>query len=397
LEVIECLLPNQNVSKEINDFFADIGKFFNQFHVAKTAGAISLVTNYEAIYLESFHKFTPLFKFTLTDIKGLVVVDKDSRSQRLKDLRDRKVIFHQNTDWFLINPVILFFIKKCRIITPQINKDSFTNIEPIELNYVLDKKSKAAVTTSFNMNLLPVKERKKLKILGEFPILPEYNMVVSPEFKVQSISKIKDEIDRWIVRHSDRLTNIGLKFSPIETEYRSLLLEAIEGIGYPLKVFIEDFKDLMISSIAVNQQKDMVEIEEKYKRLKIFNEKLVKMYQDVRDSRDRLSRDIDSASNSTILFLKDGTVLGCSRPFCTYLKYSRQDIIGKKVTRFIGANINTSFQNLIVQIDIGLVRSFFVKLKCSDGTEKDVKMEFSIIELKDSKIILGVISKNNKK
>ncbi|HCK99448.1 MAG TPA: hypothetical protein DHW42_05000, partial [Candidatus Marinimicrobia bacterium] len=294
------------------------------------------------------------------------------------------------------NPLILFFIKKCRIVTPQINKGSIINIEPIELNHVLEKKSKAAVTTSFNMNLLSVKERKKLKILGEFPILPEYIMVASPEFKVKNISKIKNEVDRWIVRNSDRLINIGLTFSPIENEYRSLLLEAIEGLGYTPKVFIEDFKDLMISSITVNHKKDMVEIEEKYKRLKIFNEKLVKMYQDVRDSRDRLSRDIDSASNNTILFLKDGTVLGCSRSFCNYLKYSRQDIVGNEITKFIETDINTPFRNLIMQIDLGLIRSFFVKLKCSDGTDENVKMEFSIIELKDSKVILGVISKNHK-
>ncbi|HCK98569.1 MAG TPA: hypothetical protein DHW42_00485, partial [Candidatus Marinimicrobia bacterium] len=126
MELINRLLPNQNVSKEVSNFFEDIGKFFKQFQgvdvnyeklnyepqateqIGKTAGAISLVTNYEAIYLESFYEFTPLFKFTLTDIKGLVVVDKDSRSKRLNDLRGRKVIFHQNTDWFIINPLILF-------------------------------------------------------------------------------------------------------------------------------------------------------------------------------------------------------------------------------------------------------------------------------------------------
>ncbi|MBL7066805.1 MAG: hypothetical protein ISS29_02960 [Candidatus Marinimicrobia bacterium] len=58
--------------------------------------------------------------------------------------------------------------------------------------------------------------------------------------------------------------------------------------------------------------------------------------------------------------------------------------------------INTPFKALIQQIDVGLVRSFFVKLKFSDDTEEEAKMEFSIIELLDLKIILGVISKNNK-
>ncbi|MBU4444157.1 PAS domain-containing protein, partial [bacterium] len=286
--------------------------------------------------------------------------------------------------------------RKCQIVDTPANKYFSIKMEPMELLYVINKKAKAAVTTSFDLNLLPNKERKNLKIIGGFPLLPEYVVIAGPGFKEQNIAKIKTDIDRWESKHTDQLNNLGLKITSIEIEYSSLLLEAIEGLGYTLKKFIEEYNDLLLSSIAVNQQKDLEEMEEKYKRLKNFNDKLVKMYQEVRDSRDRLTRDIDSSNDNTILFLKDGTILGCSRPFCTKLKYSRQDMIGKEITRFIKTGINTSFKALIQQIDVGLVRSFFVKLKFSDDTEEEAKMEFSIIELLDSKVILGVILKNNK-
>ncbi len=414
MEMIKWLLPNQKISKETINIFEDLGKFFKKSQgvsvkyehlnnqspaveqIAKAADAISLVSNYEAIYLESFYEFTPLFKLNLTDISGLVVVDKNSRFARLMDLKGQKIVFPQNTDWQLINPVILFFIRKCQIVDIQANKDFPIMMEPMELLYVINKKAKAAVTTSFDLNLLPNKERKNLKIIGEYPVLPEYVVVAGPEFKEQDISKIKTGIDRWESKHADQLDKLGLRITSIEIEHSSLLLEAIEGLGYTLKKFIEEYNDLLISSIAVNQQKDLEEMEEKYQRLKNFNEKLVKMYQEVRDSRDRLTRYIDSSTDNIILFLKDGTILGCSRPFCTKLKYSRQDMIGQEVTRFIKAGIKTPFKALIQQIDIGLVRSFFVKLKLSDNTEEEAKMEFSIIELLDSKIILGIISKNNK-
>lgn len=414
MEMIKWLLPNQKISKETINIFEDLGEFFKKSQgvsvkyehlnnqspaveqIAKAADAISLVSNYEAIYLESFYEFTPLFKLNLTDISGLVVVDKNSRFTRLMDLKGQKIVFPQNTDWQLINPVILFFIRKCRIVDIQANKDFPIKMEPMELFYVINKKAKAAVTTSFDLNLLPNKERKNLKIIGEYPVLPEYVVVAGPEFKEQDISKIKTGIDRWESKHADQLDKLGLRITSIEIEHSSLLLEAIEGLGYTLKKFIEEYNDLLISSIAVNQQKDLEEMEEKYQRLKNFNEKLVKMYQEVRDSRDRLTRYIDSSTDNIILFLKDGTILGCSRPFCTKLKYSRQDMIGQEVTRFIKAGIKTPFKALIQQIDIGLVRSFFVKLKLSDNTEEEAKMEFSIIELLDSKIILGIISKNNK-
>ncbi|MCK4641303.1 MAG: PAS domain-containing protein [Candidatus Marinimicrobia bacterium] len=412
--MIKWLLPNHKISKETINFFDDLCKFFKKSQgisvkyehlnnqspaveqIAKAADAISLVSNYEAIYLESFYEFTPLFKFNLTDISGLVVVDKNSRFTRLMDLKRQKIVFSQNTDWQLINPVILFFIRNCRIVDTRANKDFPVVLEPMELLYVTNKKANAAVTTSFDLNLLPNKERKSLKIIGEFPVLPEYVVIAGPEFKEQNIAKIKTDIDRWKSKHTDQLNNLGLEISSIEIEHSSLQLEAIEGLGYTLKKFIEEYNDLLLSSIAVNQQKDLEEMEEKYKRLKNFNEKLVKMYQEVRDSRDRLNRDIESSSDNAIMFLKDGTILGCSRQFCTKLKYSRQDMIGKEVTRFIETGTNTPFKALIQQIDVGLVRSFFVKLKISDDTKEEAKMEFSIIELLDSKIILGVISKNNK-
>jgi ABC-type phosphate/phosphonate transport system substrate-binding protein len=412
--MIKWLLPNQKITKEAINIVEDLGKFFkksqgvsvkyehlnNQYpaveQIAKAADAISLVSNYEAIYLESFYEFTPLFKLKLTDLSGLVVVDKNSGFKSLMDLKGRTVVFPHSTDWQLINPVILFFIRKCQIVDTQANKDFSVVLEPMELLYVINKKANAAVTTNFDLNLLPNKERKNLKIIGEFPVLPEYVVVAGPGFKEQNIAKIKTDIDRWESKHTDQLNNLGLEITSIEIEHSSLLLEAIEGLGYTLKKFIEEYNDLLLSSITVNQQKDLEEMEEKYKRLKNFNEKLVKMYQKVRESRDRLTRDIDSSVDNTILFLKDGTVLGCSRPFFTKLKYSRQDMIGKEVTRFIKTGINTPFKALIQQIDVGLVRSFFVKLKFSDDTEEEAKMEFSIIELLDSKIILGVISKNNK-
>jgi PAS domain-containing protein len=411
--MIKWLLPNHKISKETINFFDDLCKFFKKSQgisvkyeyldnqsssveqIVKTADAISLVSNYEAIYLESFYEFTPLFKLSLTDISGLVVVDKNSRFTRLMDLKRQKIVFSQNTDWQLINPVILFFIRNCRIVDTRANKDFPVVLEPMELLYVTNKKANAAVTTSFDLNLLPNKERKNLKVIGEFPVLPEYVVVAGPEFKEQNIAKIKTDIDHWESKHTDQLSNLGLNITSIEIEHSLLQLEAIEGLGYTLKKFIEEYNDLLLSSIAVNQQKDLEEMEEKYKRLKNFNEKLVKMYQEVRDSRDQLTRDVDSCTDNIILFLKDGTILGCSRQFCTKLKYSRQDMIGKEVTRFIKAGINTPFKALIQQIDVGLVRSFFVKLKFSDDTEEEAKMEFSIIELLDSKIILGVISKNN--
>jgi hypothetical protein len=56
--------------------------------------------------------------------------------------------------------------------------------------------------------------------------------------------------------------------------------------------------------------------------------------------------------------------------------------------------MNTPFKSLIQQIDYGLVKSFYVRLKNQDAGSVEFKMEFSLIELLDSKVILGMFSKS---
>jgi len=414
LDFIKWLLPNRPISDEMLELLEEIGKIvtrtsgikikYNRLdsstqvveQIAKETNTLSLVSNCEAIYLESFYEFVPLFKFCLTDQKGLVIVERNSKAKSLMDVSSANVVFPHSTDWFILNPVALFFIKNGKIINYRAEENSAANLEPVELHYVLNNNASVAITTSFNYNLLPTKEQKRLKIIGEFPLLPEYVLVASQEFKEQNIRKMEQEIRHWNTDQSGRLSKLGLHLLTIEEGNHYLLLEAIEGLGYTIKKYIEEYDDLLVSCITVNQQKDITELEEKCSRLKNFNDKLIKMYQEVRDSRDRLSRDIESATDNIILFIKSGTIIGCSRSFCNLLKYSRQDIMGKEISQFIEASIKTPFSVLINQIDVGLVRSFFVKLKIANGTVQEVKMEFSIIEQLDSKIIIGMISKNQK-
>ena len=414
MDFIKWLLPNRPISNEMLELLEEIGEIVTRTlgikikydrldnpaqvveQIAKETNALSLVSNCEAIYLESFYEFIPLFKLCLTDQNGLVIVERDSKAKSLMDVKGTNVIFPHNTDWFILNPVALFFIKNGKIINYQTEENSVAGFEPVELHHVLNNDASVAVTTGFNYNLLPTKEQKRLKIIGEFPLLPEYVLIASQEFKEQNIRKLQQEIRRWNTDQSGRLSKLGLHLLTIEEGNHYLLLEAIEGLGYTIKKYIEEYDDLLVSCIAVNQQKEISELEEKCSRLKNFNDKLIKMYQEVRDSRDRLSRDIESATDNIILFMKSGTIIGCSRSFCNLLKYSRQDIMGKEINQFIEASIKTPFSVLINQIDVGLVRSFFVKLKIANGTVQEVKMEFSIVEQLDSKVIIGMISKNQK-
>jgi len=411
VSVVKCFVPNQKISKDVTKLFEDLGGMVKKFQgltveyerltndlpvikqIAKESSAISIVGNYEAIYLETFYEFTPLFKIANAGLKGLVVAHRDAKITRLADIENQMVFFPECDDWLAINPVVLFMLQKCRVVHARQLKNYATKMEPLNLFNVIDKKAMVAVTNSFEYNLIPGKERKRLKIFGEFPIIPEYIVVAGPDLKNLNGSKLKSILDIWSSKYADNHRSLGMQILPYEASNHSLLVEAIEGLGFSLKNYVEDSNDLLISSISAGQKKELQEIEQKYHRLKNFNDKLVKMYQDVRDSRDRLTREIESTTNNTVLFLRDGKILGCSRGLCTLLKYGRQEAIGQQITKFVKPTISTPFKKLIQQIDVGLVRSFVVNLISSNGSKIEAKMEFSIIELIDSKVILGVISK----
>lgn len=412
MDVIKWFLPNPKMSQPMNlflDGFSNVLQKLPNYHVdfmhfnalvspltqiTSSPNAISIVSNYEALYLESFYEFYPLFKLRFTDINGLILIHKESETNRLLDLKEKQVLFHYNTDWFLINPIILFLIKNCKIDNSLKSVYSIS-LGTLNLSDLKNKNIGAVVATTFEYNILPEIEKKDIRILGEFPLMPEYVVVAGPKFKSRNLDILKNETKKWLATESDHFSRMGLRVAPdIEKRDGMILMEAIEGLGYNLKEFVEEYPNLLLNMTINNQSYQLKLMNEKYERLGSFNKKLVALYREVRDSHDRLSKLIESASDYSIMFLKDGTILGLSRSFASMIKQNRQDVIGKDISTFLETDMNTPFKSLIQQIDYGLIRSFNVKIKQADSNIIETKMEFSVIELLDSKVILGIFSKH---
>jgi len=410
LDAIKWFLPSEKVSSQVSPFFKEMGQVFEKIpdfqieyeqfddatsplsQISATSNAVSVVTNYEAMYLESFYDFYPLFKLSFTDVSGLILTRKKEGITRLMDLKDRDIYLPSSTDWFFLNPIILFLIKNCTIHN---NAKSAFSISTSLFNIDVGEYLTAVVATTFEYKLLDEKKRNELQILAEFPLIPESVVIAGPDLKLKNLGAIKEEIEKWFMTKSDYFSDVGIRFLKENEKTDSLIyMEAIEGLGYNLKEFIEVYPNLLLNMIGNNQSYELKIMEEKYERLVTFNDKLVSMYREIRDTRDRLSKVIESASDNSILFLKDGTVLGISRSFAHILNQNRQDIIGKEITMFLETTMNTPFKSLIQQIDYGLVKSFYVRLKNNGDNSAEFKMEFSLIELLDSKIILGMFSKN---
>lgn len=411
METATWFLPKQKLSDKAVDLFDNVRDMFKyllnmkidfayftdnqslQEQVAGTNNAVMFVSLYESIYLETFDQFIPLFKMKSSAHKGLLVVPKESEVKHLGDLAGQKVVIPKGIDLACVNPIILYLVKNSKVISAPKSFLTFCKSD-YHIEHLLKSGAAAILTNSFDYNMLIESEQKKLKIIGQFPLESDFVAIASPDMK---IGKFKHDFEGWLKKQKTECFKDGYMYAPIGKADNDLLIEAIEGLGYNLRDFIEEYSDLVIKAITNSQTEEFKILNEKYNGLQVFNEKLVNMYKEVRESRDRLYKEIDTSLDNQILFLKDGTILGISRGFLNWVHASRQEIIGRNVADFISPNMNKTFRELIQQIDYGLIKSFGVRLIKDNSEDNLAKMDFTMLELQDSKIILGIIGKKASK
>ncbi len=407
METATWFIPKQKLSDKAVEFFDDLRSMFKdvadmniefdyfregqsiQQLVSGIPNAVMFVSLYESIYLETFDKFIPLFKIKSSPHDGLLVVRKASTIQHITDLVGQKVMIPKGTDRSCIDPIILYLVKNCKVKSAPKSFLTFYKAEN-RIEQLLNNRISAILTDTFEYNMLIESERNKLKVIGRYPLESEFVAIASPDFNVD---KFRRNSETWLKKKSHNIFKDGYMLAPIYQNENDLVIETIDGLGYNLRDFIEQYSDLVIKTISNSQAEEFKILNEKYNGLQVFSEKLVNMYKEVRDSRDRLNDEIDASLDNQVLFLKDGTILGVSRGFLNWLNTSRQDIIGRNIADYINPNMNKSFRELIQQIDYGLIKSFGVRLLKDSNNENPVKMDFTMLELQDSKIILGIIGK----
>lgn len=404
-------MPFHNISNEINTLFEELGNLLAKSldrrvkvmqkddpktfmkKISDLADVAAIVSTYEAIYLQKSYDLHPFFKLNFSDLMGIVAVAKNSGINRLIELKGKKVTIQKFHGLLFVNPVFLFLLKKSSIVFSSNNSRSFLQTEATQFRKILSGDISAVFSTSFEFNVLPKKERNKIRVIGEFPICPEFIGVAGSGISYKDLREASNQMKIWCEKHPDKLADFGLQFNPIYRWNNQIIVDAIEGLGYTLKGIVEGDNSLFKEDFLMFDDSEIGLLKEKLQYLKTLNDKLVKMYKKVRSRHDQLSKYVDKIFDQTVLFLKDGTILGATRSFTKFLGKSRMEIIGNNITNFIKADIGTSFKNIIKQIDYGLVRSFFVRIQKESKDTVEVKMEFSIIELLDSKVILGRISK----
>lgn len=411
METAKWFLPRQkltdrtaNLFDGVKDMFKDLLNMRVEFEyftdgcsiqeqLTAVKNALTFIPLYEAIYLEIYEKYIPLFRLKTSIHHQLLVVPVEFDFKQLSDLAGKKVMIPQGIDLASINPVIVYLLKKCEIVLTPKSFLAYSRSN-FQIDQIFKNGIAAILTDTFNYSILVENSSKKLKIADQFPIESDLIAVAAPDFKIGSFKK---EFDGWSKKQRPDRFKDSFMFAPVDKSDNLLLTQAIEGLGYSVKGFIEQYSSQVIKSITNSQTEEIKILHEKYNGLQVFNEKLINMYKEIRDSRDRLYKEIDTATDNLIVFLKDGTIIGVSRGFVNWVHQSRQDIVGKNIADLIRPNMNKSFPELIQQIDYGLIKSFGVRLVKIHDDNNQAKIDFTLIELQDSKIILGMISKKTTK
>jgi PAS domain-containing protein len=348
-----------------------------------------LLTNlYEALYLETFFECQALFRIRVTQLQGLLITRINAPFNHLAELRGLTISFLLTSDFLPVNPVILFLLKNTNVVNFRENFQGYTQIES-ELNKVIDGDYSAAVLESEQYRYLPDYLRANLRICGHFPIFNEQIGLVN---QGQAIFQEADlhQINSRLLEKPLQLSN-GQIINNIDREELALLLEGIEGLEYSLKEYIERFPNITIKALSECFVREYHQLKEKYEHQLEFSEKLVKLYNEVKESRDRLLGENRKVSDHVVIFNKQGKIVGASRLFIKLLHSKRQDIVGKNLSSFLEPQLNKSLVELIEQVDCGLVKSFNVSVRKVTGEVTNAKLDCNILESEDTKYVVGLL------
>lgn len=348
------------------------------------------VSDYEAIYLETFYEYIPIMRFKIAKLDKFIVVNKSSGYKRISDLKGKTVGIQSGKELQIINPVVSFFIKNCSIIGERSHMffpfSGYSLIDGL-LENVMD----AAIVLDNVYNSLEGNQKQELKTLGRFSCIPGFVLVMSADIG-ENVRKGFVGRKEAIEKFKSICTSYDFEFEPSFNIDRSLIIEAIEGHGLNFKDYIENPESITWTISDSVDSWEVKELKERVYNLTKFNEKLVEMYKSIKQSRDELSSLVDFPVEKVILFSKEGKVYGVSRSFLKEFKYARKELIGKKIHSFLCSKDNISIDTLIDKIDYGLIRSCGMRIKKKGMGYADIKMNFNVIELDDKKLILGVIT-----
>ena len=351
--------------------------------------AAGFVSDYEAIYLETFYDYVPIMRFKVAKLDKVIVVNRNAGYNRISDLKGKTIGIQSGKELQIVNPVVSFFIKNCSVFNeyPQM----FFPLSGYSLIDGLFENVMDAVLILDNVyNSLGENQKKELKTLGKFSCIPGFALAMSANVgeKIRDALIGKEEV---IEKFRSVCTSYDFEFEPSFDIDRSLVIEAVEGQGVSFKDYVENPESITWTIADSVDSWRIKELKERVYNLTRFNEKLVEMYKSVKQSRDELSSLIDSPVEKIILFSKEGRVYGVSRSFLKELKYTRKELIGKKIHSFLYSQDNIPIDTLIDKIDYGLIRSCRMRIKKRGVAYADIKMNFSVIELDNKKLILGVV------
>jgi len=404
---INCYIPTSFVSDNLFGLVDDLFKYLGTKSklqlslkeisylttavdkIASEGNHCLLMPTIEATYLEQKYNYIPLFKMGFSNLKSLLVCSQKSGITSLKQLEQKFIAVNKFEPWYITNPIIQYLLTNANITESMTEPNSKSADFNSLLEQLTENSIDAAIVTDRDLNSIAPDKKEAFLIIGEIPHITEINFLLYPKVKVNHYQKLKNISKYWIQNKTTLLRKYHLYIEFTQSVRSELLLEAIAALGYSLDEYISEKKNRYQTLACLRTTQIIKEMQEKLDRQTVFNEKLIKMYRQMKKDRDDLSETLTYAPDKYILFLTNGKIIGTSRSFNQSFGFNRRDLVNRGITDILTSDSSTSFNKLIDQIDHGLISSFTVKINRSEGQTVESKMYFSVMELENEKVILG--------
>ncbi len=407
MKKIICYIPtpflSDNLFGLVDDFFKYLGsKLKLQFtlkeisYLSASLDKIAMGGNYcfymptiEAAYLEKKYGYTPLLKVGHSESKNVLVCHQKSGINSLSQLEEQPIAINKFEPWYITNPIVKYLIANANIKEFRSDYHHQSTDSDELINQLLDKSMKAAIITDQALNSVDGDKKFKLRVIGEIPHITELNFLLYPNLKVRNYNKLKNISKYWLQDKKSLLRKYHHFIEYTQSVQNELLRDAIAALGYTPEDYIAEKKNRYQTVACLRTTQMLTEIQDKLERQTLFNEKLIKMYRQIKKDRDDLSETLTYTPDKYILFLTSGKIIGTSRSFNQTFGFNRRDLVNRRITEILTSDLSSSFNKLIDQIDHGLISSFTVKINKAEGSAVESKMYFSVMELENEKVILG--------
>ncbi len=344
---------------------------------------------YDGIFYENEYHYSPIFKINLKSNYRYIISKNKSDVKSIRDFNGKTIHAYLLSEMDYLHPIVDYFKDHC-ILESYFSSKLITNHNDVieKLHHRIDY----LIIGYEDYHSLDNNIKKDLSVIAKYSKIPGLMCMQPQEFSGIKIDDFQDTLSTIDFFNSDFVKHFEFKIDDLEKKGHQLIVEALDQ--YPNGFYHQrnNKQNRMINALTFREKLKSKETEVSFDSASIFSDRMVKMYREVKNDYNDLSKTLNAISDNLILFSTDGKIHGVSKSFYEYFNLKRDDILNDTIFNIFYPDTSAKLSDMIKQVEFGLIKSFYVNVKFGSISKKE-KIEFNVMEFIDTRLILGKIIK----